>query len=94
MDRPVDPDRPLSDHSRMEMWEVSRERIPFVEICAAGPAAVPVLEEELRVARGARAVRAWRRRWPSWVRRRGRTSWRRKSFVSWPAAPCRCGRPG
>ena len=51
-------EKPLSDHSRMEMWQVSRERIPFVEVCTADPAeALPVLEEELRASRGKRAVR-------------------------------------
>ena len=53
-----DAEKPLSDHSRMEMWQVSRERVPFVEVCTADPAAVvPLLEEELRAAVGKKAVR-------------------------------------
>jgi ribulose 1,5-bisphosphate synthetase/thiazole synthase len=54
----LDAGKPLSDHSRMEMWEVSRERVPFVEVCAADPvAAVPLLEAKLREAMGKEAMR-------------------------------------
>ncbi len=34
------------------MFEVFRERIPFAEVCTAGPRAVPILEAALQSARG------------------------------------------
>lgn len=37
-------DAPLYSYSDMHMGELFYERIPFVEICAAGPRAVPLLE--------------------------------------------------
>jgi hypothetical protein len=43
----LDPDRPLYAYSDMGMNQVFCERIPFVEICAAGERAVPVLKRAL-----------------------------------------------
>ncbi|MDI7276253.1 MAG: FAD-dependent oxidoreductase [Anaerolineae bacterium] len=48
--------RPLSAYSDMEIGEVYRGRIPFVDVLCAGPRAVPMLEEALRPARGRRRV--------------------------------------
>ncbi|HZG79117.1 MAG TPA: FAD-dependent oxidoreductase, partial [Paenibacillus sp.] len=48
---------PLYKYAEMRMNEVYRERIPFVEICSAGPRIVPVLERALARADGIRRVR-------------------------------------
>jgi hypothetical protein len=53
----LDADLPLYAYSDMEMDEVFRDRIPLVEICTAGPRALPVLEQALGKASGARCVR-------------------------------------
>lgn len=53
----LDADRPLHAYSDMKMGDVFRGPIPFVEICAAGPPAVPILERALTSAQGARRVR-------------------------------------
>jgi ribulose 1,5-bisphosphate synthetase/thiazole synthase len=53
----LDADRPLYADSDMEMDEVFRERIPFVEICAAGARVAPALEQALASAPDARRVR-------------------------------------
>lgn len=44
--------RPLLAYQDHPMFEVFRERIPFIEICTAGPRAVPILEAALQSARG------------------------------------------
>ena len=44
--------RPLLAYQDHPMFEVFRERIPFAEVCTAGPRAVPILEAALQVARG------------------------------------------
>jgi hypothetical protein len=53
----LETDSPLYAYSDMEMDEVFRGRIPFVEICALGPQIVPVLERALASAKGARRLR-------------------------------------
>jgi ribulose 1,5-bisphosphate synthetase/thiazole synthase len=50
-------DRPLYAYSDMEMEQVFRDPVPFVEICAAGPRMVPMLQRALASAVGARRVR-------------------------------------
>ena len=49
-------DRPLRDYSDMELHEIYRGRIPLVDVCCAGPRAVPLLERALGQAAGARQV--------------------------------------
>jgi ribulose 1,5-bisphosphate synthetase/thiazole synthase len=49
-------DRPLYAYSDMEMDEVWEGTIPLVEVCIAGPRAVPLLEGELASAEGPRRV--------------------------------------
>jgi hypothetical protein len=46
----LDADRPLYAYSDMEMDQVFRGRIPFVDVCAAGERAVSVLERALAAA--------------------------------------------
>jgi hypothetical protein len=46
----------LREYSGMEVDEVYREEIPFVELCCAGPAAVPIIEQALETVKN-RAVR-------------------------------------
>jgi ribulose 1,5-bisphosphate synthetase/thiazole synthase len=50
-------DRPLHAYSDMEMDAVYRERIPLVDLCCAGPQAVPILEQAYRDASGIRRLR-------------------------------------
>jgi len=51
--------RPLLAYQDHPMFEVFRERIPFIEVCTAGPRAVPILEAALQRASGdARVVLA------------------------------------
>ena len=49
-------DCPLRDYSDMELHEVYRGRLPLVDVCCAGPRAVPFLERALGRAAGARRV--------------------------------------
>jgi hypothetical protein len=52
------PEKQLYEYSNMPMFEVYREKIPFVEVCTADRAvAVPVLFDELKKSTGKRAVR-------------------------------------
>lgn len=52
-------DQPLLAYQKMEMFEVFRGKIPFIEVCTAGPRVVPMLEAALETARGnARVVLA------------------------------------
>jgi len=52
-------DKPLLAYQKMEMFEVFRGKIPFIEVCTAGPRVVPMLEAALETARGeARVVLA------------------------------------
>jgi len=52
-------DRPLLAYQKMEMFDVFRGRIPFIEVGSAGPRVVPMLEAALDAARGdARVVLA------------------------------------
>ncbi len=53
----LDAERPLYAYSDMEMDEVFQGRIPFVDICTAGPRVVPVLERALVSAEGEHRVR-------------------------------------
>jgi len=55
--RSLNADRPLYAYSDMEMDQVFRDPIPFVEICAAGPRGVPMLQRALASAVGAHRVR-------------------------------------
>ena len=47
-------DTPLYEYSDMELTDIHRGLIPFVEICCAGPQAIPVLEAALATAEGRR----------------------------------------
>jgi hypothetical protein len=49
-------ERPLRDYSDMELHEVYRGRLPLVDVCCAGPRAVPLLERALDQAAGPRRV--------------------------------------
>ncbi len=49
-------DKPLYAYSDMEMGEIFDESIPMVQVCTAGPAIVPVLEQELGSATGRRRL--------------------------------------
>jgi len=49
-------ERPLHSYSNMEMGEVFRERIPFVQICTAGGRILAILERALLLAKGNRRV--------------------------------------
>ncbi|MFD1676633.1 FAD-dependent oxidoreductase [Alicyclobacillus fodiniaquatilis] len=46
----------LYAYSDMEFDEVRRDPIPLVEVCTAGPAIVPILEEELRQSHSPRRI--------------------------------------
>lgn len=52
----LDAEKPLYSYSDMEIGEVFRERIPFVEVCTAGPQILPILERALLLAEGNRRV--------------------------------------
>jgi len=47
---------PFYAYSDMEMHEVFKGTIPFVEICCAGPAAIPAIQNEFELSRGARRL--------------------------------------
>jgi flavin-dependent dehydrogenase len=49
-------DQPLLAYQKMEMDEVFRDRIPFIEVCTAGPRVVPILESALERAQGGARV--------------------------------------
>jgi ribulose 1,5-bisphosphate synthetase/thiazole synthase len=49
-------DRPLYAYSDMRLNEVFEERIPLVDVCCAGPQAVPLLEEACAAAEGPRKL--------------------------------------
>ena len=49
-------ERPLYAYSDMKIGEVFRERIPLVDICCAGPHALPLLRTALHEAEGPRKV--------------------------------------
>ncbi|MEK7407351.1 MAG: FAD-dependent oxidoreductase [Acidobacteriota bacterium] len=48
--------KPLLSYQDMPMFAVFRERIPFVEVCTAGPGIVPLLEAALESAQGEERV--------------------------------------
>jgi HEAT repeat protein len=52
----VDGARPLHAYSDMEMGEIFEGTIPLVEVCAAGPEIVPLLERALSDAAGLRRI--------------------------------------
>lgn len=52
----LDAGKPLYAYSDMEMHEVFKGTIPFVEICCAGPAAIPAIQNEYELSRGARRL--------------------------------------
>ncbi|MEK7407352.1 MAG: FAD-dependent oxidoreductase [Acidobacteriota bacterium] len=49
-------DQPLLAYQKMDMFEVLRSRIPFVEVSTAGPRVVPLLEAALETARASPRV--------------------------------------
>ncbi len=55
--RSLSADRPLHAYSDMDMDIVFRDRIPFVDLCCAGPHALPALEQAYHDAAGPRQLR-------------------------------------
>lgn len=52
----LDGGRPLYAYSDMEMYEIARETLPFVEICCAGTGAIPEIRKEFQSSHGSRRL--------------------------------------